>query len=272
MEENEGLESSVETSVTPESQSEAPESGQSTEAPAQAAAPKQDETPFHEHPRFKELVEQKNRALDSQRTLELKLAQLEGRLQSQTPTQAKAEKDELIEDLRKIDPRLAARLEKFGGSLQTVEQLQAKLESFEKTNQEREQQTHAQNAISRVNSMHETHKVAPAIRAAVDAQMNSLYYQGKLDIRNPQAIEKAYTEALEPFKAYAEEVKREATKGYVQQKKADSNIPSSQPKGAPASKPKSKDVPQFASREERNAAIAREFIQQTRAKREASPV
>lgn len=270
--ENEGQDSAVETSEGLESQSTAAESSQeSTEQSAQAAAPKPDETPFHEHPRFKELVEQKNAAIQSTRALELKLAQLEGRLQSQPTAKAQAEKDELIEDLKKIDPRLAARLEAFGSSSKTIADLQAKLEALEKGNTERETQTLAQNAISRVNTMHETNKVAPAIRAAIDAQLNSLYYQGKLDIRNQQSIEKAYNDALEPFKAYSEELKREATKGYVQAKKADASIPSSQPKGAPA-KAKPAPAPQFKSREERNAAIAKEFIANRAAKREASSV
>jgi len=268
----EGQESVVETSENQESQSSAVDSSQeSSEQSAQAAAPKPDETPFHEHPRFKELVEQKNAAIQSTRALELKLAQLEGRLQSAPTAQAQAEKDELIEDLKKIDPRLAARLEAFGTSSKTISDLQAKLEALESGTKQREEQTLAQNAISRVNTMHETNKTAPAIRAAIDAQLNSLYYQGKLDIRNQQAIDKAYNDAMEPFKAYAEELKREATKGYVQAKKADASIPSSQPKGTPA-KAKPAPAPQFKTREERNAAIAKEFIANRAAKREASSV
>jgi hypothetical protein len=269
----EGQESVVETSENQESQSSAVDSSQeSSDQSAKAAAPKpQDETPFHEHPRFKELVEQKNAAIQSTRALELKLAQLEGRLQSQPTSQAQAEKDELIEDLKKIDPRLAARLEAFGSSSKTIEQLQKKLDELENGTKQREEQTLAQNAISRVNTLHETNKVAPAIRAAIDAQLNSMYYQGKLDIRNQQAIEKAYNDAMEPFKAYAEELKREATKGYVQAKKADASIPSSQPKGTPA-KAKAAPAQQFKSKEEMKQAMVKEFVAKQAAKRDASPV
>jgi len=268
----EGQESVVETSESTESQSATPESSQTTEAPAQVAAPKPDETPFHEHPRFKELVEQKNRAQESTRALELKLAQLEGRLQSQPAQTKQAERDELIEDLRKIDPRLADRLVALASSTKTIEQLQSKLAEFEKAQSQSAQETLAKNAIAQKDALHERNKVAPSIRAAIDAQLNSLYYQGQLNLKDPAAIEKAYNAAYEPLRTYAEEMKREALKSYVPAKQADAKVPSSQPKGAPASKPKPAEKSQFKDREELTAAVAREFVQQQRAKREASPV
>jgi hypothetical protein len=267
--ENEGQEAVAEISESTESQSEAVESSQeSSEQSAQAAAPKPDETPFHEHPRFKELVEQKNAAIQSTRALELKLAQLEGRLQSAPTSQAQAEKDELIEDLKKIDPRLAARLEAFGTSSKTIQELQSKLEKFEQSQQQQSQQQVVQQSVAKINSWHEANKVPEPIKAAVNAQLDVLYMQGKL---NPQNLEAAYKAAYEPYKSFIEQTQREATKGYVQAKKADAAIPSSQPKGAPA-KAKAAPAQQFKSREERNAAIAKEFIANRAAKREASPV
>lgn len=267
--ESEGLESGTESSAITESQSEAPSPSQSTEAPAtQAAAPKQEETPFHEHPRFKELVDQKNKALESTRALELKLAQLEGRLSQPQSAAKQAERDELIEDLKKIDPRLAARLEAFGASSKTIEQLQAKLDQFEKFQQQQSEQTVVKESVARINSWHESNKVAPQIREAINARLDVLYMQGKL---NPQNLEQAYKAAYEPYKAYAEEIKRETLKGYVPAKKADASAPTSQPKGTPA-KAKPAEAPKFKDKEELRAAVAKEFVQQQRAKREASAV
>lgn len=273
MEENEGLESVVESSEGGESQSQAADTSQSTEAPAQAAAPKQEEAPIDwdrafKHERFKQLIDRNNQAQESNRALELKIAQLEGRL-SQPQTQAQqAQRDELIEDLKKIDPRLASRLEAFGNSSKTIEQLQAKLDQFEKNQQHQSQQQIVQNSLAKINSWHETNKVAPQIKAAINAQLDVLYMQGKL---NPENLEKSYNDAYEPYKSYAEEIRRETLKGYVPSKQADAKVPTSQPKGTPA-KGKPAELPKFKDREELRAAMTKEFLANKAAKRDASPV
>jgi hypothetical protein len=268
-EETEGLESATESSESTESQSEGAESSPSTEAPAQAAAPKQDETPFHEHPRFKELVEQKNAAINSTRALELKLAQLEGRL-SQPQTAAKqAERDELIEDLKKIDPRLASRLEAFGKYGQSVEQIQKQFDEFKQSQAQQSQQQVVQQSVAKINSWHDSNKVPDAIKSAINAQLDVQYMQGKL---NPQNLEQAYKAAYEPYKAFIEQTQREALKSYVPAKKADANTPTSQPKGTPASKPAKAPEKQFKDREELRAHVAKEYAKQMAAKREASSV
>lgn len=269
----EGQESVVETSENAESQSPTPESSQSEPA-AQVAAPKPDDTQIDwdkafKHERFQQLIGQKNEALEKSRSLELKLAQLEGRLQSQPSAQAQAEKDELIEDLKKVDPRLAARLEGFGNSAKTIAELQAKLEKFEQSQVQSQQQQTVKESVSRINSWHDANKVPQAVRNAVNAQLDVMYMQGKL---NPEGLEKAYKEAYEPFKSYAEELKRETLKGYVPEKKRDAATPTSQPKGAPAPKAKSSDKVQFKDKEELRAAVAKEYVQNARAKRDASPV
>jgi plasmid maintenance system antidote protein VapI len=269
----EGQESVVETSESMESQSTAPESSQ-PEQSAQASAPQpKDETPIDwdkafKHERFKDLIDQKNKALESTRALELKLAQLEGKLSQ--PQAQQQERDELLEDLKKIDPRLAARLEAFGNSSKTIEQLQAKLDQFEKAQQQQSQQQIVQQSVAKINSLHESNKVPEPIKAAINAQLDVMYMQGKL---NPQNLEAAYKSAYEPYKAFLEETKREALKSYVPSKQADAKVPTSQPKGQQASKPKpSNDKMQFKDRDELRAAVAKEYVQSARAKREASPV
>lgn len=267
MEENEGLEVAAESGAPSESPSDAASESQSTESTAQAAAPKQEETPFHEHPRFKELVEQKNKALETTRALELKLAQLEGRL-SQPQTQAqKAERDELIEDLKKIDPRLASRLEAFGKYGQTVEQIQKQFDDFKQAQAQAQQQQVIQQSVSKINSWHEANKVPDAIKSAINAQLDVQYMQGKL---NPQNLEAAYKAAYEPYKAFIEQTQREALKSYVPSKQADAKVPSSQPKGQPASKPKAQTQQQFKSKEEARNAAVQEYLKNRAAQREAS--
>jgi hypothetical protein len=56
--ENEGTEiESTQSDVSSESSSETPDSSQ---AGQQAAAPKEETLPFHEHPRWKEVMEERN--------------------------------------------------------------------------------------------------------------------------------------------------------------------------------------------------------------------
>jgi len=267
--ENEGSATEVESSAGTESQSTTDDASTSTESPAQAAAPKQDETidwsKAFEHPRFKELVEQKNRALESSRALELKLATLEGRLSQPQTEKQQAERDELIEDLKKVDPRLADRLAAFTNSSKTIEQLQKKLEQFESSRKETAQQAVVKESVAKINSWHETNKVSPAIRNAVNAQLDNLYMQGKL---NPQNLEEAYKAAYEPYKAYAEEIKRETLKGYVPAKKADASAPTSQPRGTPA-KGRPTEAPKFKNKEDMKAQIVEEFLAKRAAARDA---
>jgi plasmid maintenance system antidote protein VapI len=266
----EGQEAVVETSEVQESQSTTSEPSQSSEPAAQVAAPQpKDETPFHQHPRWIERDNELKSERAARQALELKIANLEGRL-SQPQTQAqKDERDELIEDLKKIDPRLASRLEAFGNSSKTIQELQSKLEKFEQAQQQQSQQQIVQQSVAKINSWHEANKVPEAIKNAINAQLDVQYMQGKL---NPQNLEAAYKAAYEPYKAFLEETKREALKSYVPAKQADAKVPASQPKGQPASKPKAPTPPQFKDREELRAHVAKEFVQQQKAKREASSI
>ena len=267
-EELEGTEvESTETDASSESSTEETSSASASEA--QEAASKEEQTPFHEHPRFKELVEQKNQAIQSQRQLETKLAELEKRFSQptqQTPSQA--EKDELIEDLKKIDPRLAERLEKFGKSSQTVEQLLSRLENFEKQAAQKEQQQVLQSAVAKVNQLHEANKVAPELREIINYKLDALYAQGKL---NQQTLEAEYKKALDGFNKFLESRDRETTKKYVEDKKKDSKIPTSQPKGTPA-KAAPKKPNWSADKETARAQIVNRYLKQAAANKEADSV
>ena len=269
--ENEGQESVTETSESTESQSEGTESSQESAAAAQAAAaPKTDETPFHEHPRFKELVEQKNAALQSTRALELKIAQLEGRIQATHSPKAQAEKDALIEEIRtKVDPRLADKLEAFGKYGQTIESLQKQVQDLLQGNQQTSQQAVVKESVARINGWHEANKVPAEIKAAINAQLDVQYMQGKL---SPQNLQAEYDKAYAPYKSFLENYKKETLKGYVQDKKVASSVPASQPKSAPQRTGKPAELPKFKDREELRAHVAKEFVKQQAAKREASSV
>lgn len=264
-EEIEGSESETESSGSEASPE--PSESESTEAAAKPAVEtKPEPTPFHEHERFKELVAQKNQALEGQKSLETKLAQLEAQFKAtQTPAQ-KAEKDELIEDLRKIDPRLAARLEAHGKTNNTVEQLQARLEQFENNAKQQAQSQTVQNAVAKINQMHETNKVSPEVKQIINDQLDLLYMQGKLNLKN---LEETYKVKYESIKKFEDALKRNITAEYSAGKKADAQAPTSQPKGTPA-KPAAKPAKWSTNKETAKQQIVSRYEKAMAAQKQSS--
>lgn len=268
--ENESVEGMENTDVSQPS-SEAPET-ESTQAAQPAKETQPEQTPFHEHPRFKELVEQKNAALNAQKALEAKLAQLETRFsqptQPQAPSKEQTEFEALINDLKGIDPRLAAVLEQNMRAAKTAEDLQKKLESFEKTSAEKEQQAMVQAAVSKINQLHEANKVAPEAKQLINDRLDLLYMQGKLDPRN---LEAEYKNALDSHNKFIESIKRAERESYVAAKKQDAAVPTSQPKGQPAKAPGKKPA-WSKDPEQARQQIVSQFLKNQTAKRDADAV
>lgn len=263
----------VENTDAIESSSETPsESDSGTAAKAAAPEQKQETTPFHEHPRFKELVEQKNSALNAQRALEAKLAQLEARFsqptQPQTPSKEQSEFEALINDLKGIDPRLAAQLEAQAKAAKTVEELQKKLESFEQSSQQKEQQAQIQAAVSRINQLHESNKVSPEVKNLINDRLDLLYMQGKLNVTN---LDAEYKNALDAHNKFVEAIKRAERESYVASKKQDASVPTSQPKGTPAKQPGKKPA-WSKDPEQARQQIVSTFLKNQAAKRDADAV
>lgn len=261
--ENEGVEVDTQSDASTETSSESPSNETQTEGAKEASSEQQtDNTPFHEHPRFKELVDQKNQAQASYKELQDKVAQLEALSKSsnqQTQSQAQAVKDELIEDLKKVDPRLAERLEKFSKAYTSVESIQQEFNQFK-------QQQVIQTAVSQINSMHESNKVGPQMKTWINNELDRMYMTGKL---NTQNLQNEYKNIHDGFKKWQEDIKRETLKGYVPDKKADSKVPTSQPKGAPAKT--TAKAPTFSKDPEtaRQQVVSR-YLKQAQAERESS--
>lgn len=246
---------------------------QGSEGAAQAASKQTPEpTPFHEHPRFKELVEQKNQALSSQKALETKLAEIEARFskaqEPQGPSKEQTELDSLIADLKKVDPRLAAQIEAASKAQSSVQQLQQRLEQFEKQNVETQQSARVQTAVAKVNQLHESNKVSPELKQLINDKIDLLYAQGKLNLQN---IEAEYAREHGAYQKMFEGLKRTERESYVTDKKKDAQVPTSQPKGAPA-KPAAKKPTWSKDPETARAQIVSRFLKQEAAKKDAGSV
>lgn len=216
-------------SPEPEKESTSEASGQEAPAKQQQDSDEAKELPFHEHPRFKELIEQKNQAQATQKALEERYYQLQAQLNhmSQQPkTPVEAQKDELLEHLKTIDPRFAARFEQLTKTLPTVEALQQKIENYER------QQVRTQ-AVNSVNSLHEQNKVSPELRQFINSQLDLMAMQGQL--KSLEDVPTAYNRVHGDYKKFIEGIERTTRESYVTAKKADAKTPTSQPKGKPVS-------------------------------------
>lgn len=242
---------------------------------ARAAAPKQEQetTPFHEHPRFKELVEQKNEALKRYQEMESRYKTIEQQVSSLKESQPKApsETDQLLADLKKVDPRLANVIESQLKAAKLAEDTQKRLEAFERQSQEAKVQQTVSNAVSKINSLHETNKMSDFGKQFINNQLDIAYRSGKLDASDLKAVESAYGEASKAIKAYEDSLKRSITESYVQSKSKDAAVPASVPKGAQA-KPAQKPLNVPKDKESLKAAVVKSFIKEQAANRDATNV
>lgn len=216
--------SDAQTEVSSEPQSES--SSQSAEQKPADTNNQDSTTPFHEHPRFKELVEQKNSALAAQKQYEQRIAQMETQLKSFSDGQlSKKQEDALISRLKGIDPEFGERIEKFNSALPSIEALQNKIQAMEK-------QQFQEKAVSQVTSLHNEYKVSKEMQEFYNAQLILAEQNGK--IKGLDDIASNYKQIHETFSKLLDSVKRTERESYAKAKKEDVKAPTSQPKGKPA--------------------------------------
>lgn len=227
-----------------------------------ASTNKQDFGSFDKHPRFIELIEQKNQAREAQKQLEEKYAALEARLQEMSSPKEPKPRDELLADLDKIDPRLSKFLENLQSSTSELGQLRERLAQYE-----REQLRNQ--AYAQVNSLHESNKAPEAIRGLINQELELLDMQGK--IKGLNDLPNVYKATLAKYNKLIDDVKRSERESYVAAKKTDAKVPTSQPKGAPAKAAPTKEK-YSKDKEEAKQQIVAKFLQNRAAERDASSV
>jgi uncharacterized coiled-coil DUF342 family protein len=225
-ENNESLNSDVSSEV-----SSAPQESANQSASAESnseAKPNESQSPFHEHPRFKEIIEQKNQLKTQFEASQKQIDALQRQVQEFTSRKEISQKQEdaLIARLKGIDPEFGDRFAKVDSTAQEVAQLKAQLRNYE-VQQLRER------AESTIKGLHEANKVPEALQT---------FYRARIEaecMKNPQLqvedLPKVYKDIHDSLSGYVEAQKREALKQYTTDKKKDSSTPTSQPKGkAPA--------------------------------------
>ena len=232
----ESSESTGDTSVSESSDSQS----ESSDAPEQKvqADTKEAPTPFHEHPRFKELIEQ-NRAFkeeSSNRAQALEAMQRELQaLREQSAPKKETPKDQFLEDLRQINPEYAK-------SFQSVMDRAAKAEAVEQRLQQYENQQFAERAVNHFNKLLETNKISdPMDRKLYERAVRAEIYEkeaagAKLGLKD---LDKIFGEFHSEYSKAMEDRSRKQTASYVQEKAKDKAPKSTT--GAPAA-PGSKKI------------------------------
>ncbi len=275
MEEIETGSESLESGASEGSSSEASNSGSDGGTPVQTSAPEQkqdiDWAKAFEHPRFKELVADKNSYQNKYQDMESRYKNLEQQLNTFKDSQPKvaSETDLLIADLKKVDPRLANVIERTLKASELAEANKSQFEKYQQQTQESQHQQTLSNAIGKINSLHESNKMSDFGKQFINNQLDLAYRGGKLNASDLQAVEGAYSEAAKAIKAYEDSFKRDITKSYVESKTKDASVPTSVPKGAQA-KPTAKPIQAPKSKDDLKAAVVRSYMKEVAAQKDAT--
>lgn len=193
-----------------------------SEADSSEPVKEKKETPFHEHPRFRELVEQKNQALEQSRALERKYQELSEQMkQLSSPRQ----EDALLAQLREANPEFADRFAQFEASTKELEQLK-------QWKQQMEMDQLRSKAVSRINSLHDQNKVPKELRDFYNDQLEAAYLRDSNGFLGN--VEGMYKAIHERFSKTLENIKRAEREAYSSQKKEVAKVPTNV-KGKPVS-------------------------------------
>lgn len=238
------VESGVEQAASPEPQSQPEQVAQPAEQEAKPEANKQPDAPFHEHPRFRELVEQKNQYAEMVKRLETQQKAMEARFKSMEETSKPKVEDPLLKRLKDIDPEFGERFEKLSSQERELQELR------DWRNQMQEQQF-VSSALSEIRGLHSKNNVSPELQAKYEKELDFAYRSGQ--IRSLDDVKATYKAVHEDYSKLLDSVKRSERESYVATKKKDGAIPASQPKGKPAGNTKG---PEFS----KDPTIARQEL------------
>lgn len=229
----------------------------------EAAAQEEKQLPFHEHPRFKELVEQKNQFKQqfemSSRQLQEMQRQLEEFKRSQEASRPKPQ-DALMERLKGIDPEFA---EKFG-KINEVDTLKSELQELKQFREEQAAQARTARVQSNMDKLFTENKISAEMRDIYEAQI------AREAQKNPNIgiddLPNVFKNVHEKMSKLLESTKRETTKNYVVNKQSAAAKPLAQPKGKAA--PNGKPQQYSKNPEEARAQLVQNILKQTKAEKD----
>jgi DNA repair exonuclease SbcCD ATPase subunit len=216
----------------------------------QGSSAEPEKAPFHEHPRFKELIEERKQYASQ---LEEMRSQLE-RLQQQSKPAEQSKAHPFVAKLKEIDPA-------YGEWAEKLEMSASQIEKFQQWQQAQESKALLSQYESSIEKLHTDNKtpdeVKGMIRKLVDSEIRSNPKLGLKDVPN------VYKSVHEEYTKLIDGVKRSERASYVTDKRKDSSAPSSMPKGKPASHSSKSEY--GMDREANMAMIARKALRTLKA-------
>lgn len=233
MELEQGNESGVSTEGTSGPETSSPVESQNEGAQQEAVATPDQNVPFHEHPRFKELVEQKNKYANQYTQLEDNYKKLEAQIkQLQTPVKTEvSSRDKILERLQSIDPEFANFQKELVDKFSMADQLKQELEHLKTARQQEVEQRQAQEANQTFDKLLSEHKVSKNMEMFYrQAIANAAMAKGSKVSDLPVLFKEAHDQLSKSF----EDIRRQDREAYATSKKSD-KAPATQSGGTPAS-------------------------------------
>jgi len=207
--------------------------------------------PFHEHPRFKELIEERKQLSEQTRQMQ---EQLEEMRRATTQKQEQAKAHPFVQKLTEIDPSYG---EWAGG----VEQIKAQLAELAEWKREQANQSLVKDYESTIDKLHAENKVPEELKARIRQQLDfQAMSNPKLGMKDLPSI---YKTVFESESKFMESIKRSERASYVADKSRDASAPSSQGRGKPVS-PNQK-APTHKDVESAYASIVAKSVRNSRA-------
>lgn len=186
---------------------------------AQTVEQEEKPAPFHEHPRFKELIDQNRGFKEQSEKYQQEMSRLQQELQSikQQVTPKKEEPvDPFIRDLEKVNPEYAKSYRQLAEQAKVAQQIQQQFQQYQ-------QQQFAEKAVNHFDNLLSTNKIESAdqdlYRAAIKAEIYEREAKGeRLGINNLDSIFKSFHNK---YSKYLEDRDRKITARYVTDKKSD---------------------------------------------------
>ena len=204
--------------------------------------------PFHEHPRFKELISERN-------TLKEQFEAMQNQFREMQSQKAKAQEKQhpFVAKLGEIDPAYG---EWAGG----VEGIKKDLEEMRAWKQEQQRQTLITEYNSGIDKLHAENKVPDALRERIKREIDRQAIQNpKLGMKDLSSV---YKQVLEEETKYLDGIKRTERASYVTDKSKDAKAPQTQTKGAPAGQ---QAKAPFKDREEMHASVVKRAMKASKA-------
>lgn len=239
---------SSEPSSSPEAQSAA----QSQEAASSVEKP----TPFHEHPRFKELITQnqtyRQQMDEHSRMVQEMRSQMENMQKAYQTSQQpqKPNYSPLLERLKTIDPEFTGMQSEVAKLLETFPQMQEQFQQFQSWQSQMQMKEAQTTAHSTLDKLYTQFKVPEEQREDYQIRIKALAYENpNLGVKD---LENVFKQTHEKLSKRFDDWKRTERASYVESKTKD-KVPTTQTGGSPAKIP----GPSKSTFDERVAMVAK---------------